>query len=183
MEVSRNTLQLSTCPVLSFRSNSVAVASSLGRASTARMTSCSRKRLEPFGPGTKHPEPTKPRSVLAAEALKLISRRKRSKSESPVTSSWCFRHLGPARSNPTRWRCFRCRGRLCSVHSFLQHLTNIPEGFQELSRLFGSFFAPPHSFGHFHHLLDQGRNLLLRDFGLTTQTQTNQESTTRHSFL
>ena len=39
------------------------------------------------------------------------------------------------------------------------------------------------SFGHLHHLLDQGRNLLLHDFGLTTQTQTNPESATRSSAL
>ena len=125
--------------------------------------------LKPSSPSMEHPGPVSPRNVLAAEALWLISRCKRSKSESPA---------GP---KPTSQRCICSRSRLRSVQSFLQHLTSVPVGFQELSHLFCSFFALPHSFVHFHHLLDQGRNLVLHDFELTTQTQTSQESTTRSS--
>ena len=135
--------------------------------------------LKPSSPGTEHLGSVSPRSVLAAGALWLVSRRKRSKSESSIVSPWCLWPLGPAGPNPTSWRCICCRSRLHSVQSFLQHLTSVPVGLKELSCLFGSFFALPHSFALFHHLLDQGRNLLFHNFGLTTQT--NQESTTRSS--
>ena len=136
--------------------------------------------LEPSCPDTTRPGPVTPSSVFANEALWFVSRRKRSKSESSIVSSWCLGHLCPARPTPPSGRR-TCHTRLGSIHSFLHHLPSFPMGFQILSHLLCSFLALSHSFVHFHQLLDLRGNLLFDNSGLTTQTQTNQESTTRSS--
>ena len=130
IEVGRNTLQLSTCPVLQAQiqlSLSGFVSRSGFHCPDGLLYSFT---LEPSSPCTEHPGPVSPRKVLAAEALWLTSRRKRSKSESPVISSRCLWHLCPAGPNPTSWKCFGCHSRLPSAQSFPQHLTSDQVGFQ-----------------------------------------------------
>ena len=122
IEVGRNTSQFTRVPVHEFLSH-LSHRSFLSRSGSH----CSddflySSTLKPSCPGTEHPGPVSPRSVIAAEVLWLISRRKRSKSESRVVSSWCFWHLGPCESTPTT--CCHCS--LCSVQSFLRDLASIP---------------------------------------------------------
>ena len=114
IEVGRNTSQFTRVPVHEFLSQ-LSHRSFLSRSGSH----CSddflySSTLKPSCPGTEHPGPVSPRSVIAAEVLWLISRRKRFKSESRVVSLWCFWHLGPSESTPTT--CCHCS--LCSVQSF-----------------------------------------------------------------
>ena len=108
---------LSTCPVLKFRiqlSHSGIVSRSGFHCTDDFLYS---SPLEPVSPGTEHPGSVSPRSVLAAEHTWSTPRSKRSKSESPVISSWCLWHLGPAGPSTTSCECICCHSRLRSVQS------------------------------------------------------------------
>ena len=129
-------------------------------------------------PGTKHPRPVAPSSVFATEALGLASRRKRSKSESSVVSSWCVGHLCPAGPTSTSWRRTR-HTRFRSVHSFLQHLPSCPVGFQKAASAASSLCLICSFISVTCWINAAARRSI--NSGLTTQTQTNQESTARSS--
>ena len=148
------------------RSNSVTVASSSSRASTARMTSCTRPRwhrpaqVRNTRDQSRHP---------VSSPLKLSCWYLAANAPNPnrPSSAPCAGHLCPAGPTLTSWRR-NCHTRFLSVHSFLQHLPSFLVGFQKLSRWLCSFLALSHSFVHFHHLLDQRCNLLFHNSGLTT---------------
>ena len=152
MEVGRNTLQLSTCPVLKFRiqlSDSGFLSRS-GQASTGRNRPAWVRNTRDQ---SRHAVPSTlklPGRYLAANAPNP----NRPSSAPGASCTWALPSLIPPVGDVSAVAVPSAR-----FIRFLQHLTGVPGGLQELSRLFSSFFALPQSFAHFHHLLDQGRNL------------------------
>ena len=176
IEVYCNTFQLGTLPIL--ESNILSSQCSLISRSCHQWSDdfLHTSALKSSWPSTKHPRPVGPTGVLAIEVFWLVSRRKRSKSESSIVSSKCL--LRPGRTTATSLRRISLT-RFRPIHVLLQHLPSCPEGFQQLSHLLRRFLVLSQSIGHLHHLLKQHCSLLFHHSDLTTQTKTYQDSTSR----
>ena len=129
-------------------------------------------------PGTKHPRPVAPSSVFATEALGLASRRKRSKSESSVVSSWCVGHLCPAGAYFHQLETYPSHS--LPFGSFVPPASaQLSVGFQKAASAASSLCLICSFISVTCWINAAARRSI--NSGLTTQTQTNQESTARSS--